>query len=193
MKFVKMLIVELEDNLESTYIKIEEDEDALDAWRNRNSIRKRVAKISLSTRDEKTIGGVPDSEVRKNIFDQQSRWKELEEKLFEIGGNRIIFTYEEDLDKILSRAQYFNGRGSKLMIGEPSHCHGNAACLWNNNRDRAKIMTGWALSDDNIWRQHSWLYNIFSKKIIETTKRRKAYFGFMLNKAESEEFYDNNW
>ena len=55
-------------------------------------------------------------------------------------------------------------------------------------------MTGYALSDDGMWRQHSWCIcdageeYIEDSIIIETTEKRLAYFGFIMDEEESEEF-----
>jgi len=43
------------------------------------------------------------------------------------------------------------------------------------------------LSPDGLWRQHSWATE--GKKILETTKARSQYFGYLLTPAEAEEFW----
>ena len=70
----------------------------------------------------------------------------------------------------------------------------NSALLWDANREKCQIATGYALSADGCWRQHSWVVQPLTTKyrIWETTEKRIAYFGFILNDEECEEFYYNN-
>jgi hypothetical protein len=78
-----------------------------------------------------------------------------------------------------------------------SRCHQNVTYFYKNyiekNSDICNIVTGWALSDDGYWRQHSWIYLADYDEIIETTEERKKYFGFILNDKETEEFIFFNW
>jgi hypothetical protein len=77
-------------------------------------------------------------------------------------------------------------------VRRQSQCHSNTAELWDLNKDRGfKIMTGWALSGDKQWRQHSW--GVHKGKVIETTVKRKAYYGYVLNHRESEDFHYENY
>ena len=64
---------------------------------------------------------------------------------------------------------------------EPSQCHLNVARLWNERKKGSRLIgvgTGYALSDDGLWRGHSW--GLTKKGIIETTVRRVKYFGLSL-------------
>lgn len=70
-----------------------------------------------------------------------------------------------------------------------NECHRNSARLWSE--DKGKIITGYALSDDGIWRQHSWIDA--GDYLIETTDSRVLYFGYCLNDAESQEFEFENY
>lgn len=99
---------------------------------------------------------------------------------------------EEDLDKILERGRLWKPRWLREMPSLPSSCHFNAAALWDANRDKpVRIATGYALSDDGIWRQHSWC--IFKKEVVvETTVKRVLYFGFAMAKDEANQFYWDN-
>jgi hypothetical protein len=115
----------------------------------------------------------------------------IKKKLLDIGGWAVCLPYvEEDSLRILS-GQRFSGR-SQLFLGQPSQCHSNSADLWSENRDKLKICTGYALSKDGVWRQHSWCYDIENKIVIETTVKRIQYFGFFLTESESGDFYWSN-
>jgi hypothetical protein len=55
----------------------------------------------------------------------------------------------------------------------PNQCHENALVLAINKT--AEWWTGFALSDDRVWRMHSWGFGVGN--VIETTERRELYFG----------------
>ena len=53
------------------------------------------------------------------------------------------------------------------------------------------MMTGYALSADGIWRQHSWLVAFDNEDypyIVETTEERISYYGFAMTYEECEIF-----
>lgn len=120
----------------------------------------------------------------------------LHDILTAIGGEETCFPdIEEDMDKILERGRFYRGT-SKMMKGRPSRCHENVCLLWEQNHKShdIRIATGYALSKDGMWRQHSWLvhhYNTATQqrtRIIETTEKRVAYFGFEMTEEEAERF-----
>jgi hypothetical protein len=66
-----------------------------------------------------------------------------------------------------------DGKGSILQKGLQSNCHVHA---W----------TGFALSaDDGMWRPHYWAIND-KDQLIETTEKRKLYFGRLLSPDEAK-------
>jgi hypothetical protein len=50
-----------------------------------------------------------------------------------------------------------------------------------------RLSTGFALSDDGMWRPHSWL-RASSGTLIETTEQRVAYYGFAFDDEGAELF-----
>ena len=121
---------------------------------------------------------------------------DLRQKLLDFAGEAVCFPgYEEDLDNILNYGQFWIGNNIKLMRGEPSQCHANSCNLWEQNKDITRICTGYALSEDGMWRQHSWIiwHKARSNQIIETTVPRILYFGFVMTTDMCEEFADNNY
>lgn len=114
----------------------------------------------------------------------------LKRKLLEIGGWSVCVTLDRDLGKIISRGRRFPGK-STMMKGEPSRCHSNSALCWDENRELCTICTGYALTRDGMWRQHSWILT-HEGKVVETTVKRVQYFGYVMTEDECEHFlYDN--
>lgn len=119
----------------------------------------------------------------------------LRDKLLSFGGCEVCLPLtEEDYDAIMRRGQLFYAKGVKYRKGESSQCHRNSALLWDANRGHCQIATGYALSKDGIWRQHSWVVQPLTVKwrVWETTVSRVAYFGFIMTDEECDEFYSNN-
>lgn len=94
--------------------------------------------------------------------------------------------YEEDLHDILARGVFLRGYNAMFMPGEACRCHANSAYLWDVNRKTMLIATGYALSRDGMWRQHSWCVSRKSNRVIETTEKRLLYYGFIMTDRESE-------
>jgi hypothetical protein len=117
----------------------------------------------------------------------------LEQKLLALGGTRMIYRYEPDLALLLRRGELFD-EPTEVVPGDPGQCHLNVARLWHEQRETLAIVTGYALSANGIWRQHSWLRrkNPASEetRLIETTMKRVKYFGVLLTEAEAEAFYN---
>ncbi len=127
---------------------------------------------------------------------QMAKMLILRDKLLAFGGEQACMPYtEEDYDAIMQRGQLFYGKGTRFRKGEPCHCHSNAAYLWDVNRGHCQIATGYALSDDGMWRQHSWVVQPLTTKwrVWETTVSRVAYFGFIMTDEECERFLADNW
>lgn len=69
-----------------------------------------------------------------------------------------------------------------------SQCHRNVAKLWvKKPRALSAIGTGYAPSDDGLWRQHSWGSRA-DGKVVEPTVVRVKYFGLMLKNKEAALF-----
>ena len=115
--------------------------------------------------------------------------RQLERKLLSLGGMQVAIQPDEDAESILGLGRTFPARTAVQMEGKMSRCHGNVACIWDADRKRLKIVTGWALSEDGIWRQHSWAWDTAKRCVIETTLPRTMYFGFVLPEREAEKFY----
>ena len=93
-----------------------------------------------------------------------------------------------ELQDIADNGKVFSGRGVLEITGEQSHCHLNVAKLYKSKRVDT-IVTGFALSKDGLWREHTW--GLKGGRVIETTERRVQYYGKVLCRAEALEFVDN--
>jgi hypothetical protein len=135
--------------------------------------------------------------ARKNYVSSyspnQTYWlAKLKKKLLSIGGYAVILpNFEPDAAKILTRGLIW--RKYKMMKGDPSQCHRNSALLWEANKDKVNLCTGYALSaHGGIWRQHSWCFHRADNKVVETTVGRIAYFGYAMTALEADLFLCEN-
>lgn len=111
---------------------------------------------------------------------------QLYERLLQEGGLAVAPIREEpDAKKIIQRGRVFSPKGARIVSGDRNRCHGNAARLYLQKRG-IEIATGYALSEDEVWRQHSW--GVKDGKVIETTAPRELYFGFILTPPEARLF-----
>lgn len=79
----------------------------------------------------------------------------------------------------------------KLKIMRDCACHENVSWLWTaQKREIVAIGTGYALSGDGLWRQHSW--GIRRQDLLETTTRREKYYGILLQGALADSFAESN-
>lgn len=123
----------------------------------------------------------------------------LRDKILQYGGNEVCMPIiEEDYTSLMERGTIMPLR-SRLMLGRPSRCHENASLLWDANPNNTRICTGYALSADGLWRQHSWVMHMYhtpkgytKARIVETTAKRVAYFGIIFSGAECSKFYYEN-
>lgn len=108
-------------------------------------------------------------------------YKELEQKLLSMGGKELVYmpSLPQIIRAIIDEGQVFDTLPVELVKGKPSHCHENVDALWLKGKGKYRSAHGYGLSEDGLWRQHSWLV----KKngiIVETTVVRKMYYGILL-------------
>lgn len=136
-------------------------------------------------------------EKTADYLKEQPRLAPLVKMLLAIGGEMVCLCFEEDLATLLGkRGRKWPASTARSVRGEPCRCHQNAANLWDRNKAEISIVTGWALSRDGIWRQHTWCWQTPVRgrtgRVVETTTKRVAYFGYKLSADEAGEFYSNN-
>lgn len=109
------------------------------------------------------------------------------------GGDEVVAAKEsdEEIDNLFERGFLQDGGDARMVRGDPCSCHSNTANQWSSNKRSRVIVTGYALSADGLWRQHSWLLNT-KGRILETTVPRVLYFGYALSPYESRYFAVSN-
>ena len=115
--------------------------------------------------------------------------KPLQDRLLSLGGDWVALEPEFDLESLLEKGRLFKGK-IILKRMSPLNCHRNCCELWEKNPRTSKIASGWALSIDGIWRQHTWLLK--DKAIIETTEARTMYYGVVLSDRQATNFWCQN-
>ena len=114
------------------------------------------------------------------------------EKLLDIAGNQVVVWFEDnDANLMLTSGELIPSQFVVQKTGSPSKCHTNSARLWIKNPIANRIATGYGLSDDGMWRHHSWIVNR-DGSLTETTVKRLAYFGVILNRRKSFRFSLSN-
>jgi hypothetical protein len=112
----------------------------------------------------------------------------LKDKLLKIGGCHLVAPTkpEPDLSPLLLEGVVMTGPVEFEEMARNS-CHWNSAHLWTSRRNSiVGIGTGYALSEDGLWRQHSWA--LTSIGILETTEPRHTYFGLRLEGHAADQF-----
>lgn len=128
----------------------------------------------------------------KDAAEQQPDIEALRELLLALGGVELVAAPEPDLDlpTLLARGHLIDGT---VLVNEldAGLCHENVAEMWlDKNYGLTAIGTGYALSEDGLWRQHSW--GIRDGEIVETTSERVKYFGTVMTGAYADAFADAN-
>jgi hypothetical protein len=146
------------------------------------------------------IGAFKMTETRLNLLhrrlraavEQQPEIGVLRKLLLQLGGRELVAPPNPDSAVQLLVAAGFVMAGPVLCkIMENSKCHRNVARVWTQRRDGiVGIGTGYALSGDELWRQHSW--GVRREGILETTESRTKYFGILLQGWEADSFAESN-
>lgn len=114
--------------------------------------------------------------------------------LLPFGGAGVVMRGpDRDEADILARGQLWPGHDALIVGGRTSACHANSAHLWAAEQERVALVTGYALSDDGLWRQHSWCVRpADGGRVLETTERNLLYFGFGMTADEALAFHESN-
>ena len=118
--------------------------------------------------------------------------RRLKTILLRLGGDFVVPPAKPDPDiPALWKYGFLMAAPIKLKVMESSSCHKNVAQVWRRRKRKlVGVATGYALSEDGLWRQHSW--GILRESIFETTVSRLKYFGIVLQAAKADRFADLN-
>jgi hypothetical protein len=120
---------------------------------------------------------------------------EIGERLLSIDGHYIqIPTTNLPYCGALARyGKLMDPSNVSLQPGRPNWCHDNVIRLYNANSTGWSIAAGFALNfgEHGFWNDHTWLVKR-DGTIVETTERRKQYFGVKLTKARAAAFCERH-
>lgn len=88
----------------------------------------------------------------------QPELKHLKLLLLRFGGDFIVAPQKPDPDvpRLLESGFLMSGPITMELMND-NKCHQNVAAVWNTRKPNiVGIATGYALSEDGLWRQHSW-------------------------------------
>ncbi len=116
----------------------------------------------------------------REATEQQPEIQKFRTLLLEIGGIELVAppTFDPDVPILVEHGSVMDG-SLVCHILDDSVCHENVAELWLEKQEGLTgIGTGYALSADGLWRQHSW--GVRRGELVETTSERIKYFGRLL-------------
>lgn len=99
----------------------------------------------------------------------------LLDRLVALGGWAACMRDPSLWERLLRDGSDVPGEGAEMVAGRPSDCHENSLRLQEADPSLARHY-GYALSEDGMWREHSWCVRP-DGRIVETTVARVAYFG----------------
>jgi hypothetical protein len=131
----------------------------------------------------------------------------LRSKLLEHGGEELVppcawdnnlqqntVRRETDVAALIDHGYLMNSVDviCKSRGMEPNSCHRNISRLWLQKKKRdplAGIATGYCLTEDGLWLQHSWgVRKGKDARIVETLGKRDMYFGILLTGIDADVF-----
>ena len=131
----------------------------------------------------------PDDRFKQVDQPDHASVAELCTHLIKLGGTTVCILVAEEQGCLffLQNGQPISVKRLRLLEGQPHECHSNSANLWQSNKDQYRLATGYALSEDGIWRRHSWVLDV-NDTLIETTEVRVMYYGVVLNGSQASSF-----
>jgi hypothetical protein len=123
---------------------------------------------------------------------EQPDLKRLKTLLLGLGGTYIVAPSKPDPDvPALIESGFVMGGFATLKRLAASACHQNVSAIWSARKHGIiGIGTGYALTEDGLWRQHTW--GLLREGLLETTEMRLKYFGILLQGNEADRFANSN-
>jgi hypothetical protein len=126
--------------------------------------------------------------LRRRLADGTDDERRLNEKLVAIGGDILVFAPpdmkpnpEFNQQWVLWQLEHGQLMDSPVTLKrkEKSGCHRNVATIWRRKQyGIGGICSGYGLSDDGLWRAHTWGI-LPDGGLLETTEKREKYFGLV--------------
>ncbi len=128
----------------------------------------------------------------REAISNQPELGRLKELLLELGGEFLVAPPKPDQDVPMLLEHGFLMSGPiTLNVMKSSSCHQNVALVWMRKEfEIVGIATGYALSADGLWRQHTW--GVLRNGILETTEDRLKYFGLLFQGKRADFFAESN-
>jgi hypothetical protein len=119
---------------------------------------------------------------------EQPNLRHLKGMLLRLGGDFLVAPPAVDSDvSALLEEGFVMGGPVTLKRMKSSMCHQNVAAIWKGHKFGViGVASGYALSDDGLWRQHSWA--LLRNGVLETTEERLKYFGILLQNSRADHF-----
>jgi hypothetical protein len=124
----------------------------------------------------------------RKAAEQQPDLEVLRGLLLGLGGIHLVAPPGPDADlPLLIDAGFVMAGPVVLKTMKKSECHTNVAEIWaEKQHGLVGIGTGYSLSNDGLWRQHSW--GLRREGILETAASRVKYFGVLLQHEDADSF-----
>jgi hypothetical protein len=126
--------------------------------------------------------------LRQRLADATDDERRLNEKLVAIGGDIMVLAppdmkpnpeFRQQWVLLLLEHGQLMDTPVTIKRKEMSKCHRNVATIWRKKQyGIGGICSGYGLSDDGLWREHTWGI-LRDGGILETTVVREKYFGLV--------------
>lgn len=120
------------------------------------------------------------------------------DKLLEFGGEEVCISSWDMFDDLcVIDGQFWFGKDFNQAYNKDFRCHTTTVDLWEILKSNRVICNGFALTDDGVWRQHTWIIhldiddtheNIIKREFIEPHSPKIAYYGICMNSMLSESY-----
>jgi len=124
----------------------------------------------------------------REAAEQQPELEVLRNLLLGLGGTHLVAPPCTDVTlPLLINAGFVMAGPVVRRTMRKSESHRNVAEIWTERRgELVGIGTGYSLSGDGLWREHSW--GLRREGILETTALRVKYFGLLLQYEDADCF-----
>ena len=139
--------------------------------------------LAIDPNSDEIFGSELEKPVNRSV-------KQLCSHLIKLGGKMVVVEFHESpifCKALVKFGEITPSVNLEIFNGEERECHTNSAMLWSQNREDYLLVTGFALSEDGVWRRHSWV-KTNDGRLIETTIKREKYFGIILEEEGAEAF-----